>query len=267
MAPLAEAITRRVGAKLTLLHVLAPDHYSSTAGAPGNQPGALPASVKGRLDDFQRQLFSGLDVTRICRVGETVEEIVAFAHSAGADLIVMPSHGRTRFRELLLGSVTAGVLHDSHCPVLTAAHAETAPSWNGLPEAVLCAIDLSPSSVGVLAAAQSFAAVCGAALRVVHVLPPPTAGLFGEGALLESEESQRQRAMEDYVLLARQAGVVAPFEAIRAPTLAEAVIAVQKRDGSGLLVIGRGTSHGVLGRLRASAHELIRRSASPVLSV
>jgi hypothetical protein len=34
-------------------------------------------------------------------------------------MILMPTHGYGPFRQMLLGSVTAKVLHDSKCPVLT----------------------------------------------------------------------------------------------------------------------------------------------------
>src|ERR1700688_4681003 len=37
---------------------------------------------------------------------------------------MMPTHGYGPFRALLLGSVTAKVLHDAHCPVWTGVHAE-----------------------------------------------------------------------------------------------------------------------------------------------
>ncbi|MEO8353471.1 MAG: universal stress protein, partial [Chthoniobacteraceae bacterium] len=36
----------------------------------------------------------------------------------GADMIVMGSHGHGSFYELLVGSVTSGVLRDARCPVL-----------------------------------------------------------------------------------------------------------------------------------------------------
>ncbi len=35
------------------------------------------------------------------------------------DLIMMPTHGGRHFRSLLIGSVTAKVLHDVRCPVWT----------------------------------------------------------------------------------------------------------------------------------------------------
>jgi len=52
------------------------------------------------------------------RVGDAGSEIVAFAESSGADLIVIPSHGRRGVRRLLIGSVSERVVRLAHCPVL-----------------------------------------------------------------------------------------------------------------------------------------------------
>jgi len=57
-----------------------------------------------------------------CRVavelGDPGSEIAAFAESVSADLIVLPSHGRTGLSRLLIGSVAERVCRLAHCPVL-----------------------------------------------------------------------------------------------------------------------------------------------------
>ena len=50
--------------------------------------------------------------------GDPGTEISEFAKRIGAELIVMPTHGRSGLNRLLLGSVAERVLRFAHCPVL-----------------------------------------------------------------------------------------------------------------------------------------------------
>lgn len=50
--------------------------------------------------------------------GDPGHEITAFASANGADLIVLPSHGRRGLSRILIGSVAERVVRLAHCPVL-----------------------------------------------------------------------------------------------------------------------------------------------------
>jgi nucleotide-binding universal stress UspA family protein len=52
------------------------------------------------------------------RIGDPGAEIVKVATELKAGLIVMPSHGRTGLKHLLLGSVAERVVRTATCPVL-----------------------------------------------------------------------------------------------------------------------------------------------------
>lgn len=52
------------------------------------------------------------------RFGDPGREIAAFAQKLDAELIVMPSHGRTGLSRLFIGSVAERVVRLAHCPVL-----------------------------------------------------------------------------------------------------------------------------------------------------
>lgn len=52
------------------------------------------------------------------RIGNASDTIAEMAEEIGAGLIVIPSHGRTGVKRLLLGSVTERVVRLAHCPVL-----------------------------------------------------------------------------------------------------------------------------------------------------
>jgi nucleotide-binding universal stress UspA family protein len=60
--------------------------------------------------------YEGLDVSVV--VGDPGHEIADFAKQIGADLIVLPSHGRTGLTRLLIGSVAERVVRLAQCPVL-----------------------------------------------------------------------------------------------------------------------------------------------------
>jgi nucleotide-binding universal stress UspA family protein len=63
----------------------------------------------------------GLDATfvvRTCTAGHTARTVAEIAEEAGADLIVVGTHGYGRVAGLLIGSVTQGLLHAGVCPVL-----------------------------------------------------------------------------------------------------------------------------------------------------
>lgn len=55
-----------------------------------------------------------------CRreIGHPIDRIVATAQDIKADLIVLGSRGLGGWNSYLLGSVSDGVLHHAHCPVL-----------------------------------------------------------------------------------------------------------------------------------------------------
>ncbi len=58
--------------------------------------------------------------------GDAGHGIVDYAQQIGADMIVMPSHGRTGFAHLFMGSVAERVVRLAHCPVLVLKQAKEA---------------------------------------------------------------------------------------------------------------------------------------------
>ena len=52
------------------------------------------------------------------RFGDPGHEIAHYAEEISADLVAIPSRGRSGFTRILLGSVTERVVRLAHCPVL-----------------------------------------------------------------------------------------------------------------------------------------------------
>jgi len=60
----------------------------------------------------------GIPSKTVLREGDAVREIVAVAESEKIDLIVIGHRGMSKLKEILLGSVSEGVVHKASCAVL-----------------------------------------------------------------------------------------------------------------------------------------------------
>ena len=81
----------------------------------------LRDKVRADLDALSKQYFT--DVQCIPHVieasGAVHDEIIDFAQSLPADLLVISSHGRAGLSRLLIGSVVEKVVRECPCPVVT----------------------------------------------------------------------------------------------------------------------------------------------------
>ncbi len=72
-----------------------------------------------QIQELAEQLRkSGLDASALLVHGKTVDTILTEATDLDIDLIVVGSHGHGAMYQLLLGSISEGVLHRSSKPVL-----------------------------------------------------------------------------------------------------------------------------------------------------
>jgi nucleotide-binding universal stress UspA family protein len=79
---------------------------------------------QARVEQIEKLLKQKLDAPQYsgCKIavllGEPAHGIANYAQEKHADLIVIPSHGRTGITRLLIGSVAERVVRLAHCPVL-----------------------------------------------------------------------------------------------------------------------------------------------------
>jgi nucleotide-binding universal stress UspA family protein len=69
-------------------------------------------------DGERRVKAERIPVETILREGHTVQEIVKTVKEGNFDLVVIGARASAKIRDLLLGSVTDGVIHHVSCPVL-----------------------------------------------------------------------------------------------------------------------------------------------------
>jgi nucleotide-binding universal stress UspA family protein len=264
--PFVQGMASRYGAKVTLIHVVHP-FYAGGLEAPAIiDPEELLRDARSRLYASMVNEFPGVTVESVTEIGDPAACITDFVKTNSVDLVMMPSHGYGPFRQLLLGSVTAKVLHDVECPVWTSAHSGEAPDREHLAvRKVLCAVDLNPQSVTTMQRAAVMAKDTGAELRLIHVAPGVEAWP-GRQMDLEFQEQLRSMARKEIEDLERSAGINVPV-CVTVGTVPDAVRREALQHGTDLVVIGRGVLQETLGRLRTHAYGIIRHSPCPVLSV
>jgi len=267
-APYVESLARKFQAEVTLLHILemppgyVTDWYGYLALVDTQ---AIRDARKAEFDLYLKDAFLDLKTRRVMLEGDPASMITAFAQDNGTGLIMMPTHGYGTFRSLLLGSVTAKILHDSTCPVWTGVHVEDAPRRGAGFERVMCAVDLTEKSIPVMQFASNVAKEFGAKLWLVHSVPGTETRpekYFDTDLQIYLEEEARKEIGK----LQKKAGIHAQL-CLGAGDVSHVVRDAAEHHEADLLVIGRGHATRTLGRLRTNVYSIIRQSPCPVISV
>jgi nucleotide-binding universal stress UspA family protein len=167
----ANAVARARNAELRAFHVVV-----SGGLIPKENLGALE---RGDLMKTLREALITVDPENVhtgaaVRQGDPGTQILRFARSVNADVIVMGAAGSERPTRPI-GSVTATVVARSDCPVLIVPSGRQVDQSNpGAFKQILCAVDLAPASVGVIRQALSLAWETQGHVRFVCVMTEPS---------------------------------------------------------------------------------------------
>jgi len=266
-----EALARESKPKIHMIHVLPPAHYEAmslevTGPALAEVLASREAAAKAQIEKFLSPEMDAFDVERAVLDGDPGRKIIDYAEKVNADLIAMPTHGYGPFRRFILGSVTAKVLHDAKCPVLTGVHMEQAPPLERIHfRTIVVAVDLCGSSRYVLQWAGEFARRYQSRLVVTHVVPS-IEGRAGEYFDPDWRETFGRPAREQIEQLLQELELKAEV-VISWGEASKQVCEVTAAQQADLLIIGRGHTESALGRLRTHSYAIIRMSPCPVISV
>jgi nucleotide-binding universal stress UspA family protein len=121
----AVTLARDQNARLTLLTVAPP--VATPVGAAASAPPDLLDVHSKILREATESLPEDIGVTTRLERGDAAETILRVVREDGQNLIVMGSHGHSRFHRALLGSVSERVLRASAVPVLLMRAGKEAP--------------------------------------------------------------------------------------------------------------------------------------------
>ena len=119
----AEEIAKALSAKVWILHNAEPEPDVVEFKV---DPQTARESLSKKFHREHRQIQeiakrlreAGLETTALLVHGATVETILKEASKLDVDMIVVGSHGRGAMYQLLLGSVSEGILQNARCPIL-----------------------------------------------------------------------------------------------------------------------------------------------------
>lgn len=261
-------IAERFNAGVTILYVLPPLRYDFAMTEPSAEQ--IRNIQEPRMNNARTALMSVFKDLTSNRIrfevigGEPADVIVQEANSGAYDGVVMSTQGAGAFRRwFIIGSVTAKVLHAAEHPVITSTCFEKSPPALAI-KRIVCAIDLGPQSSRILCWAWHAAKRFKAELIVTHAAPPIEDGTVSDGEEWKSMASQR---FADRVRNLQQNLHVEADIHIGFNHPATVISNLAKATDADLVVLGRGESHGLIGRLRANAYDIIRHCECPVVSV
>jgi nucleotide-binding universal stress UspA family protein len=267
-ADAARAVAERFDSQIVLLHVLAPRFEVPLAplGQRSVLHGFSREEAEEKMKEFRCKEWRQMEVERVLREGDPATTIVEYADAEHIDLIMMPTHGYGPFRRLLLGSVTAKVLHDAKCPVWTTVHNQEQPAHiPAEPRRIASAVDLGPHTSEVLTWASRLSWEFGAPLSLIHVAPLDP-WVEEDYIWPEWRDEVIGKARAELTGLLDADGINAETH-IEVGSISESVVKRTEIMGADLLIIGRGGHGGLTGRLPTDAYAIIRDSPCPVLSV
>lgn len=118
--PYAADMARVFGAKLTLVYVnelavMLPEYLPEMAMATTLD---IASGAQRTLEEMAKGV-EGVEVDVMLRTGVHHAEIIAASKEIDADMIVLPTHGRSGLSHAFFGSVAERVVRNAKCPVLT----------------------------------------------------------------------------------------------------------------------------------------------------
>ena len=284
----AKSMAQEFGAALHLAHVHHRQYPVTFMGPVLSSGGPITSfeehrerALRDELKEVARQnnLLPDGSV-HLCEGASVYHEICRLAQKIPADLIVMPTHGRTGLMHTFLGSTAERVIQHSPCPVLvTRARkgktAKAAADKTGPDRArtILVPVDFSEASASALHYSIEFAQSVGAKLIILHVvylgdtLSTDGMGIYRLSDVREKAREEAERQLGAF-LRPVEFGAV-PHETLLKtghPVTEICAVADQRKVG---LVISATHGHTGLAHLLIGsvAEQVVRRANQSVLVV
>jgi nucleotide-binding universal stress UspA family protein len=278
----ATRLARRFGASTHLAHVRQFAYASGFLPAPPMDPfPVMPdeqdaeKNAAEKLHVLARECDVPLATCHILSGGPAFDEICRVAQNIPADLIVMPTHGRTGLKHVFLGSTAERIVQHSPCPVFVVREKKRRSKTRPLHSinTILVPVDFSDCSREGLRYAIGFANEFGARIILLHatylgyIYSSEGTAIYDIPALQKAARKNAQRHMRQLVRAVNFEGV--KFEtAFTDGSPVSDICSFAKEHDVDLIITSThgltGLKHALIGSV---AEQVVRRASCSVLAV
>ena len=260
-----EWLAKRFKSIVTLLNVfeIPPAWYGmGDAYAPNADwlAGILEQSKK-RLDAFTLDLPAA-QIRRVVIEGQAAAEIYQRCRTQPVDMIAMATHGHGALEGLLMGSVTAKVLHSVSLPLWLKPGDSPPPPTEGEFK-IVCGVDLGVDTLPVLLYARELAQAFHAKVTLVHSVSEAER----PNKYLDFDLHKLLKDIAETEIAKAQRQVGTAFDlTVTEYGISTALAVAAEETKANLVLIGRGQTQKFLGRFRTHTYDLLCQVKCPVFS-
>jgi nucleotide-binding universal stress UspA family protein len=212
---IAKQLARRFGASIHLAHARQLNYgLDCVAPAPPNIPFSFMPyeqnAEQSALKELKRVASETGVSSAICDVlggAPPFDEICRLSHKIPAELVVVPTHGRTGLKHVFLGSTAERIVQHSTCPVLVTRGNSPQPKNDSrfTIKKILVPVDFSSCSREGLRYAIPFANEFGAKIFLLHatylgyIYSTESTAIYDIPGLQEAARKNAERKMRDFV--------------------------------------------------------------------
>lgn len=269
-------LAERLGGHTTLFHAAVALPLAVGESLPGIVPALPPdeTALRRQLAEVAATLVVNRPVrTDVAVAASARQAILAAAKAHRADLLMLPTHGRSGASRALLGSVAEDVVRHAHLPTLLLTDRMVQQPLPADGRFVLAPVAEDADATAVQPAA-AFAQRLGAPLLLMSVLPTAEPPPYGGGAPVAPVRTPAQARIRERLRALRELAVAAAG-GLHAEVFAclgdDPAAAIVQRAGEGdiaCIVVGTHARTGLARAFRGSVAESVaRHAATPVVLV
>jgi len=221
----------------------------------------------------------GIKTTTVTSYGDVAKEIVKYANNNKMDLIVISTHGYSKAKRWMFGSITQKVLYGTEIPVLLIK--SKSPRLSGDFNRILLPVDGSPFSEFTFPYAEELTKKANKEILLLHICEPPIVPSYGSQPINPTWKKYRddmwaetERLSTSYLkktmAAMKKKGIKVKSRVVKAQTkeVVKTIMQISKEENIDLIIMATQGRGGVTRWVYGSvANKIVEEFSQPILLI